>query len=382
MINNVIKTKNKSLLFFSVRNLLFILCLILIISCNKKNISEITGPGDEDTTTVKGTYENGIFIINEGNFNWGNASISFIDGKDDVVHNDIYLKVNNTPLGDVAEDMKVFNGRGYIVVNNSNAVEVVSLKDFKSIKTIIGFNSPRNIEIIDSTKAYVTNMIRDIAVIDLTTLTITKTIQFPDWTESMIRYNDYLFVTSIGNYALPNSKRKAKIRILRTSDDQVIDSIITGKEPLSIVLDRKQKIWVLCSGGFENYEAPSLLRIDPELKIVEKTFTFNKDVDHPSRLVVNPSGDTLYYLNNGVFKMPVGASDLPSQPLIPADGRLFYGLGVNPNNGTLLVSDAVDYQQNGWVYQYNQNSGVLIKSFQAGRIPGSFCFSGISKQVK
>lgn len=378
----MVKFKIKGSFQVYFRNFILLLSLLIAFSCSKKNIDEITVPGDKEPPVTPDSYENGIFIVNEGNFNWGNASISFINGKDYLVHNDIFQKVNNRSLGDVAESMKIYNNMAFIVINNSNSVEVVSLKDFKSIKSITGFNSPRNIEIIDSNKAYVTNMLKDIAVVDLKSFTITKTIHLQDWTESMIRFDDYLFVTSIGNYATPNSKRKAKIKIIRTSDDQVVDSIITGKEPLSILIDRKQKIWVLCTGGFDKYEAPSLLRIDPELKIVEKTFIFNKGTDSPSRLCINPSGDTLYYLNNGVFQMPVGASSLPAQSLIPSDGHLFYGLGVNPGNGNLFVSDAIDYVQNGWVYQFNQSNGNLIKAFLAGRIPASFCFSGISRKTK
>ena len=80
--------------------------------------------------------------------------------------------------------------------------------------------------------------------------------------------------------------------------------------------------------------------------------------------------------------MAVNDASLPAQPLIPSDGHLFYGLGVNPGNGNLFVSDAVDYVQNGWVYQFNQSNGNLIKAYRAGRIPGSFCFSGISRTTK
>jgi hypothetical protein len=378
----VIKFKIQGSFQVYFRNFILLLSILIALSCSKKNIQEITDPGGNEPPVTPDSYENGIFIVNEGNFNWGNASISFINGKDYLVQNDIFQKVNNRSLGDVAESMKIYNNMGFIVVNNSNSVEVVSLKDFKSIKTITGFNSPRNIEIIDSNKAYITNMLKDIAVVDLKSFTIIKTIHFQDWTESMIRYNDYIFVTSIGSYNSPNSKRKAKIEIIRTTDDQILDSIITGKEPLCILIDRKQKIWVLCTGGFDSYEAPTLLRIDPALKIVEKEFIFNKGIDSPSRLCINPSGDTLYYLNDGVFQMPVSANSLPAQPLITSDGHLFYGLGVNPGNGNLFVSDAVDYAQNGWVYQFNQSNGNLIKAFVAERIPGSFCFSGIVRKTK
>ena len=373
----MINFTNREFSHFSLRNFIILLGIVFIFFSCEKNILEQNDPPDPDPDpdTTADSFKNGIFIINEGNFNWGNASVSFIDAKKGPIEQDIFKQANNRSLGDVAQSMKIFNNRGFIVVNNSNSVEVVSLDDFKSIKTITGFNSPRHIEIIDSGKAYVTNMLKDIAVVDLKTFSISKTIKLYDWTESMIRFKEYVFVTNIGSYLAPNSKRKAKIQIINTADDQIIDSIITGKEPLSIIVDRKEKVWVLCTGGFDGYEPPSLLRIDPVLKIVEKTFVFEKGSGNPSRLCINSTGDTLYFLNNGVFLMPVNADDLPSQPLIPANGRLFYGLGVDPENGNLFVSDAVDYVQNGWVYQYKQSDGKLIKSFPAGRIPGSFCFT-------
>jgi hypothetical protein len=350
--------------------------MLSVVSCGKKNLIEKpVDPGPDDTIPTPESYKNGIFIVNEGNFNWGNASISFINAADCVVNQNIFQQVNGRSLGDVAESMKVYNNKGFIVVNNSNTIEVVSLDDFKSIASIKGFNSPRNIEFIDSTKAYVTNMLGDISVVNLQTYSITKTIQIPDWTESLLRYNDYMFITCVGTYNEPNSKRKAKIEIISTVDDKIIDSITTGKEPLLIVIDKKLKIWVLCTGGFDNYEPPTLLRLDPDLRMVEKVFTFRQGIDSPSRLCINPSGDTLYYLNNGVFRMPVSSSALPSEPLVTTNGHLFYGLGIS-QNGNVFVSDAVDYVQNGWVYQFNQNTGSLINTYTAGRIPGGFCFTG------
>ena len=371
----MIQSKIISKAYIYSRNFLFLLIIFLAFSCNKKNLVEKPVDPGQDTIPIPESFKNGIFIVNEGNYNWGNASVSFIDSKDYLVDPDAFKQVNKRSLGDVAESMKVYNNKGYIVVNNSNTVEVVSLDDFKSIASISGFNSPRNIEFIDSTKAYVTNMYKDISVVDLRTFTITKTIKTNDWTESMLRFNNYMFVTCVGTYNEPNSKRKAKIEIISTKDDRVIDSIVTGKEPLAIVIDKKLKIWVLCTGGFDGFEAPSLLRIDPDLLMVEKVYAFEKGMDSPSKLCINPSGDTLYFLNNGVYKMPVGSSSLPSQPFITSDGHLFYGLGISPT-GNIFVTDAIDYVQNGWVYQFNQSTGTLIKAYHAGRIPGSFCFTG------
>lgn len=269
--------------------------------------------------------------------------------------------------------MRVMNNRGYIVVNVSNKVEVVDLSTFKTIKSIDGFNSPRYLEFVDSTKAYVTNLYKDISVIDLTTLTVTKTIKTPEWTEGMVMYNQYMFLTCIGNFNEPSSRRKAKLLILDTNEDKIVDSIQTGTEPVGIVIDKKLKLWVLCSGGWDGFASPVLIRVDPDLKQVEKAFSFSGN-DIPSRLSINPTGDTIYYLRNGVFQMPVTANELPSVPLISSGGHLFYGMAVHPVDGTIFVSDAIDYVQNGLAYHYSSSSGAKIESWETGRIPGSFCF--------
>jgi hypothetical protein len=370
----VIRLKKNFTISLFIRNFYLLLVVLSVVSCSKTNLIEKPVDPDPDTIPPPVSYKSGIFIINEGNYNWGNASVSFINPKDSLLKKDLFQSINKRSLGDVAQSMKVYNNKGFIVVNNSNTVEVVSLDDFKSVATITGFNSPRNIEIIDANKAYVTNMFNDISVVDLNTYKITKTIHVEDWTESMIRYKDYVFVTCIGTFNEPNSKRKAKLEIISTKEDRIVDSLSTGKEPLGIVIDKKLKIWVLCTGGFDSYEAPSLLRVDPDLLTVERAYTFTQGTDTPSKLCINASLDTLYFINNGVYQMPVNSATLPAQPFIPADGRLFYGLGISPS-GNIFVSDAIDYVQDGYVYQYNQSTGQLIKSYRAGRIPGFFCFS-------
>lgn len=327
-----------------------------------------------DTTPVPATYENGIFVVNEGNYNWGNASVTFLDNENNSVVQDIFMKSNSRGLGDVAESMKINGNLGYIVINNSNRIEVVSLKDFKSVKSISGLNSPRYIEIIDSTKAYVTNLKNNISIIDLSSNEVSGTISTSGWTENLIRFDKYIFVTSIGVFSKPSSLRKAQIFVIDTQSDAIVDSIETGKEPIGIVIDKKQKIWVLCSGGYDNYEANSLMRINSELRIVEKVFAFPNSEGVPSRLTINNSGDTLYFIKGGVMQVPVNSNELPSQPLIASDGRLLYGLAIDPNTGHIFVSDAKDYVQNGTAYEYNIN-GSLVRQFTAGRIPGSFCFT-------
>jgi hypothetical protein len=357
-----------------------LLCSLVVLSiftwsCSKDPVRQVI-IDPTDTTRVP-TYESGIFVVNEGNYNWGNASVTFLDNKTNTVVQDIFNKANSRSLGDVAESMTIAGGLGYLLVNNSNRIEVVTLKDFKSVKTISGLHSPRYLQIVDSTKAYATNLQNYISIIDLQTNTVSGTIKTTSWTENLISYDKFMLVTSIGRFNEPSALRKAQILVIDTHTDAIVDSIQSGKEPIGIVIDKKQKVWVLCSGGYDNYEAPSLLRINPELRVVEKIFTFPDPKDVPSRLCINPAGDTIYYLKGGVYQMPVTSTALPSQPLISAEGRHFYGLNVHPATGRIYVSDAKDYVQNGTAYQYSVH-GALLKEYTTGRIPGMFCFTGNS----
>ena len=54
-----------------------------------------------------------------------------------------YMQANRAALGDVAQSMVIQSDRAYVVVNNSNKVEVVSLPHFKSVASIGGLKLPR-----------------------------------------------------------------------------------------------------------------------------------------------------------------------------------------------------------------------------------------------
>ncbi|MEM8909259.1 MAG: YncE family protein, partial [Bacteroidota bacterium] len=97
------------------------------------------------------------------------------------------------------------------------------------------------------------------------------------------------------------------------------------------------------------------------------------DVGPWPRLAINSSRDTLYYLKNDLYQLPISSNDLPSTPLVPATDRTFYGLGLRPSNGHLFLADAIDYQQKGQILEYNAQ-GDLLNTFEAGVIPNGFYF--------
>src|SRR5688572_9286512 len=108
---------------------------IAFIACDKE---------DDEPDTPSNPSSPGVYIVNEGAFGSGNSSISFFDFQTNAVTNNIYQTTNGVPLGDVAQMMLVHQGKGYIVVNNSQKIEVVDSDNCTSIGTISGFQSPRH----------------------------------------------------------------------------------------------------------------------------------------------------------------------------------------------------------------------------------------------
>jgi len=164
-----------------------------------------------------------------------------------------------------------------------------------------------------------------------------------------------------------------EVIVINTATDKVQDSIKVGIEPESMVLDKNNKLWVLCNGGWMRVNFARLLVINTSTLKVEKDFVFPSKLASPICLNVSGDGSDLFYLEGGVRKMSINASALPQTPYIAEQGTYFYKLGINPVNDDIFLTDAVDYQQQGFVLRYNAG-GVLLSKLRAGIIPGMVCF--------
>jgi YVTN family beta-propeller protein len=343
------------------RNIPFFLFLIIICySCRKDK------PEDRVKPQISIGNGGGVYITNEGNFQFGNAKVSYYDIGGAAVTEDIYQPANNVSIGDVCQSMYLFNGKAYIVVNNSGKVVVVNPKTFIATATITGLVSPRYFLPVSNNKAYVTDLnANSISIIDLSSNIKTGSIACKGWTEELASVYGKVFVTN---------KESDKVYVINASTDLMEDSIQVSYGSNSIREDKNGKLWVLCNGSQTNNIKAALYRIDPITKQVEQSYPFSNVTESPWRLNINGGNDTLYFINDGVFRMPVTASVLPTTAFIPKAGHAFYGLGVDPNTGVVYVSDAIDYVQRGVIYRY-QSDGTLIHTFLAGIIPGSFCFN-------
>ena len=124
---------------------------VVLVSCSKDEL-------EVPVYQSKGVFDSGVLILNEGNFNASDASISFIPFDLSRVENNVFSTLNSgLPLGDVAQSLTFSGDLAYIVVNNSNKIQIVNrytLKKSGEIST--GLSNPRYVS-ISNNKIFVTN---------------------------------------------------------------------------------------------------------------------------------------------------------------------------------------------------------------------------------
>ncbi len=351
------------------RSALFVIPVLLAASasCMKWDYGE-----PEDFTA----HGEGLFIVCEGNFQYGNSSLSYYDPQTRTVINDAFYRANGYKLGDVAQSMTCYDGRGWIVVNNSHVIFAIDPVTFRETGRITGFTSPRYIHFISPEKAYVTQLWDNrIFIVNPSTYQITGYITVPDMTmeqgstEQMVQWGDYV-------YCCCWSYQKRILRI-DTRTDRIDAQFETGVQPVSLSLDRFGKLWILTDGGYDGnpagYESASLYKVDAATLEVERQFQFRRS-DTPSELQLNGTRDTLYWLNNDVWRMDVRSTRPPVRPFLKERDTRFYGLTVDPVRGDVYVADAIDYQQQGMIYRFTSDAAP-VDSFYVGVTPGAFCWN-------
>ncbi len=330
---------------------------------------------DYGTTEEFSASGTGLFITNEGMFQYGNATLSYYDPETKSVENEVFYRANAMKLGDVAQSMTIRDSVGWIVVNNSHVIFAIDINTFKEVGRITNLASPRYIHFVSDEKAYVTQIWDNrIFIVNPKRYEITGYIECPNMamesgsTEQMVQYGKYVFVNC---WSYQN-----RILKIDTETDQVVDELIVGIQPTSLVMDKNYKLWTITDGGYEEspygYETPSLYRIDAARFEIEKQFRF-KPGDSPLEVQINGEGDKLFWINKDIWSMDVEADRVPVRPFLKYRDTKYYGLTVNPRNGDVYVADAIDYQQQGVIYRYTAD-GEPVDEFYVGVTPGAFCW--------
>lgn len=339
--------------------------MLLLASACGDTITDDTMPIESDA------YETGIFITNEGPFGNGTGTLSFIDWTTDAIQNDVYSSVNEGQvLGNIVQSMSIHNDKVYFVVNNASKIEVADAGTLEYNNTIDGLAQPRYFLPINDDKAYVTEWGADgftgaVNVVDLNSNTVSMKIPVGSGAEGIAKVGTQVYVANGGGFG-----QDSTLVVLDANTDEIIETLFVGDNPNSVVVDKDNAVWVL-AGGFTDWNDPINNTNGALCSIVNNEITRSMIVPNgASDLVINPTGDVLYFSVNGtVVKHDISALNFDATPFID---QSFYGLGVD-TDGNIWGADAKDFNSNGEVIKYDA-SGTELARYETGIIPNNFWF--------
>ena len=338
--------------------------------------------------------QQGFFVVNEGLFGAGNASLSFFDRQTGEVQNDIFFQANNRPLGDQAQSMIVIGDRGYIVVQNSNKIEVIDANDFTSITTINendGLQSPRYMLVVDDSKAYISDWgpsgeRGSIRVLDLTTNEITATIPVGFGPNRMLLVNNSVYVTHAGRFSNQTFEftPDQTLTIINASTDAISNEIELGDNLNAVQVDNAGNVWISGAGNIVFGSAPDfsidldnstsgfIARITPANEVLLAELPVK--ASGPNNLEISPAGDLLYFDYQGaIFTTSTAIGTSGEIQINPFVSRSFHGFSIDPSSGELIGGVAPNFTSNGTIERYS-TAGDLVDSYEVGIGPNGAAF--------
>ena len=346
-----------------------IVALCCVVAACKKDKPDAVSNG------VPGATGN-VYIVCEGNFGNGDATLYAFAPATDSVYGDIYAMANGQPLGDVFQSMQRIGNKLFLCVNNSDKIVVLNA-DTRKLAGVISVPKPRYLLPVSPAKAYVSaEYSNKVYVIDPQTLQVTDTIALPYQNpEGMCLYNNSAIICTWD--AAGNAVYKIDV-----TTDKLIQTIkIAGYAPQEALIDKEQMLWVLAGDQYSG-KAATWTRIDPSTGEILTSYTFPADAN-TVRPVFNNTKDTLYFIeanqnggteDNGIYRMGIHDAELPTQPFVAAKQyQYFWALGIDPLSGNIYIGDPKGFIQKGSVYIYRPDA-VLLKTFTVGLGPGHFYF--------
>lgn len=339
---------------------LMLISIATLSSCNKK-----------DELTIDLT--NGKLIVCEGTFQTNTGDLTLI--QDTISANSVYQQVNGNPLGDVAQSLAIIDNKAFIVVNNSQKIEVIDMKTTKSIGIIDGFSFPRSITALNSETLLVTNgdghSNNYVYVIDAKSLTITDSLTVGLGPEKVIVANEKIWICNSGQWTNDNT--------ISVFDATTLDSLTTievSDLPIDMVV-KDNNLYVMCKGlteyaPVEPYEA-TVISNSKLVSVNTDTYEVSTilDMDHQlgtfsvNVLAIAEDG-TLYYTDDAIYSVDASGN---TEKII--DGY-FYSVDVDPTNGNIWVGNTNSITQH--TMDVYTNTGTKVTSYNTDKYPNSVIF--------
>ena len=330
------------------KKIIVLICVLVSISSCKKDKEEL-----KDSLPTG----SGFYVVNEGNFTWGNATLGFVS--DSFSYSDkVYENANNKQLGDVLQHFYEWGNNYYLVMNNSKKIEAIDKTTYKSIFTVKDLKNPRYMTVAGN-NGYVNDLFTDeITVFDLSTGATMNTIKLGGKTSRIYRSGAWVLC-----------KVNDKIYKIDSKAVQLTDSFDFGMKILDLSTDEDSMVFAVAQGEKDSTFVLQLDRISLGIKNKEYFPFLNAK---PKFMRVTPNGvyiikgTTLHYME------VIGNTLTTRTEIFNGMGNL-YGFDVHPVTGDFYFCDAKDYASKGNVTITDSDLN-FIKKLEVGIIPNGCYF--------
>jgi DNA-binding beta-propeller fold protein YncE len=319
---------------------------------------------------VPNELSKGMLVLNEGLFQLNNSSLSWINFNDHSINSNFFTEKTERLLGDTGNDLKRYGNKIYVVVNVSSTLEILNASTGKSIKQISMIQGnqakqPRNITFHGS-KAYITCFDGYVDVLDTATLTIQKRIPVGLNPEDLIVSNNRLFVSNSGG--LNGSVMDSTVSVIDLATDTELSKIVVGKNPGALQVDYKGDVYVITRGNYGSIPS-RMIKINPIDLTVIKQYPFEASgiERFENQLLISMYNFTTQQNQLRIFD--VDSDEISSTNFVDLSPiKTLYGVHYHPQKKQIILLDANQYTQSGFVRLYS-NNGTFLKSYSVGLNP-------------
>lgn len=357
------------------------LVVLLAASCREDDI--IIYPSEHSIGEETKTKYAGLYILNEGNMGSNKATLDFLDLDSGKYYRNIFPSRNPNQikeLGDVGNDVQIYGNSLWLVINQSNKVEVANARTAVS-RGHVDIPNCRYLTFQDG-YAYVSSYVGKISEksvlgavykVDTASLKVVDKCTVGFQPEELLIQDGKIYVANSGGYnGMSSLGYDRTVSVIDLKTFIVTKTIDVGINLFRLRSDKYGKLWVSSRGDYD--KTPSNLyvldndKVESELNIAVDGFDMIGD-----SLVTytNLNGKPLFKVLDIRTHKVVDSNFLKVPEKFPI--KTAYGLIIHPITGDIFVMDATNYVSSGKLYCFDKYGNYKWHT-QTGDIPGHGCF--------
>ncbi|MEB2786324.1 YncE family protein [Algoriphagus persicinus] len=318
-----------------------------------------------------GKYNNGILVMNEGNFGTNDGEVYHLNPTTEKLLPNIFEAENSRPFAGLLEDMVLEADRLYLVANTGK-IEIVNPSNFKSLGAVASeLDQPRSLAVNGSklfisdygpyNASYATPDSYIALVNGLDGGVVSKKIEVSNKPEDLFSY---------GNYIIVAGSEENKIEVIDVTQEAVIATMELDASPRQFYAE-DGILWVYAVAADE------VIFYTLNLGSLTLGNTYTVPVANATSRIAFDGDDKMYLLTSSgwpdykdaVVSVSIEGNAATVTELMTGSG--FYGIGYDGNLDQIYVSNSNGFQGNGTVTILSE-TGSVIRSFEAGRGPSGF----------